>query len=119
MRKKLKPPIHKLGSNFDTKIPKNNIIVVRKWPPNMWYSSWLSMWCTVPASLKAFGGTETNSPAYIYTYIYIYIYGDALVKMRRFWPFRLGTKLGFSVALRFKVVNLLGFRVKSLSKVYH
>ena len=33
--------------------------------------------------------------------------------------FRLGTKLGFSIAPRFKVVNLLGFRVRSLSKVYH
>ena len=51
--------------------------------------------------------------------VYIYIYGDALVKMRRLWPFRLGTKLGFSIAPRFKVVNLLGFRVRSLSKVYH
>ena len=38
--------------------------------------------------------------------------------MRRFCPFRLGTKLGFSIAPRFKVVNLLGFRVRSLSKVY-
>ena len=48
----------------------------------------------------------------------IYIYGYALVKMRRFWPFRRGT-IGFSIAPRFKVVNLLGFRLRSLSKVYH
>ena len=38
--------------------------------------------------------------------------------MRHFGPFRLGTELGFSIAPRFKVSNLLGFRVRSLSKVY-